>query len=67
MPVSQDQGGGARGEGGSQDDADVDVTDAVLATDGDDVGSGDAMVAVDEEAREVFAIGEADERVKDPG
>ena len=65
--MPENQSGRAGGKRGSQNDTDVHIADAVLTADGDDMGSGDAIVAVDEKAREVFAIGKADERVKDPG
>jgi hypothetical protein len=39
----------------------------MLASDCGDMGSSDAIVPIDEEAREVLAVGEADERVEGAG
>ena len=54
----------ARSERGAQDDSDVDGPDEMLASDSGDMGSSDAIVPIDEEAREVLAVGEADECVE---
>ncbi len=64
MIVTDDHCGGAGGEPGSQDDAGVDRADAVLRADRGDVGAGDRVRAVDEQAGEVFAVGKADQRVQ---
>jgi hypothetical protein len=67
MIVRQYQGRGARRERRSEERPDVEARDIVLSADGRDVRTGHAVLAVDEEASEVFAVGESDERVQRTG
>jgi hypothetical protein len=67
MIVSEYERARASSERGAQDDSDVDGPDEMLASDSGDMGSGDAIVPVDEEACEVLAVSEADERVEGAG
>jgi hypothetical protein len=67
MIVSEYERARASSECGAQDDSDVDGPDEMLASDSGDMGSGDAIVPVDEEACEVLAVSEADERVEGAG
>ena len=57
----------ARCQSRTHDDAYVNGADEVLGSNGNDVGSGDAVLPIEEEAREVLAVGEPNQRVQDPG